>query len=341
MLDAIRAGGRDPRLAAALSRLVEEEGAGGVAGGLYLVACAVSGIPVTAAGSPRAWLASLGAIMDECEPDLLFRIPALLPPSMHADGMLSVLSDMAARLPPAVPGDAFLHRPHMPVQLAPAADAVSERLLVCVCGRQGRLGMPVNVFHRWAAGASAHVLYLRALDDAGYDDGIPAVGAGFTVLATFVQDVAGALGVKHVGVYGSSMGAFPGLRLGLAVGARRIVSAGGIAIEVRPGSRTVPTPGERAEARNSLRRELEPALRAVAGCTEVLCLYARGHAFDRADAMILSGLPGVRSAGVPQTFHNVGRHLATTGTLGPLLAWTAGARADLDGLSIDEQDSAG
>ncbi|MGE0715111.1 MAG: AMP-binding protein, partial [Alphaproteobacteria bacterium] len=195
-------------------------------------------------------------------------------------------------------------------------------------------GMPVNLFHRWAAETDAHVLYLRAPVAAGFDDGIPGVGSDFPALVEFVRGVADVLEVAEIGVYGNSMGGFASIRLGLDVGARRMISAAGVAGMLRPGVRTLPTAAERQRGRQLLVDRLAPGLRAAAGRVEVLCIFSRENTGDRDDAAALAGLPGVRLSGLERAHHNVGRHLAIDGRLGQLLAWVSGhprsrwARAD-------------
>ncbi|MGE0725212.1 MAG: hypothetical protein AB7O45_12610 [Alphaproteobacteria bacterium] len=330
VLDATAAAGTDDAAVDALARMAADDD-GFMAPALYLLACASGGrTPATGLATALRWANGLMWIMDAVEPE---RLVAMLRPLMPLIGRWDMFADLDAMLadaPARRPGDGFLDEPHADVQLAMAPGEDARRLLVCLGGQIGRMGMPVNLFHRWAAGADRHVLYLRGPIRGDYQACVPEFGPGYGRMAAFVRGLADALAVERIGVYGNSLGGFPAACLGLAVGAHRIVVAAGTTRSVRARQALA----DRASERRALTDDLARRIAAAPAGSTILCLHSAGNAGDRADADALAGLAGVRAIALAGATHNVSRPLARAGALGPLLAWAAGARETVPPLPV-------
>ena len=321
---AVQTAATNPAAMAALATRVDDGDV--VAAALLLFACAAGGRPLDLArASPQLWSKSLWWAMDDCTPEQVQEMLRLLHPAMGEWRMTRHLAGILDRTPARQPGDRFMDDISADLQLAQAATGRADALLVCVCGRFGRIGLHVNLFHRFAAGTARHVLYLRGSIEGPYRDGIPPFGPGYGAVAAVVRDLAAALAIRHVGVYGHSGGGFPAARLGLELGARRIVVASG----TTRFSRVPETPADRAAAGRALAREIGALIEERSGAGEMLCLFSGDYDEDRADAERLAGLPGVRLLPVAGNQHNVARQLVADGRLGPILAWAGGARDDL------------
>ena len=241
------------------------------------------------------------------------------------------LAEIAARAVQAAPACRFADRRDAAVQFVPAETATAQSLLVCLCGLDGRIGMPLNLFHRWLVGLPAHVLYLRDPANASFTEGIAELGEGPAAMAIFVRHLAATLGTRHLAIYGNSMGGFAAAKLGARAAAQRIVVAGGIARVRTSGERKPPTIDELEAARQSACAEIQELLRQAETVPEIVSVFSTGIRRDTADAQALAGLGCVRLMPVERGLHNVATELARSGSLGPLLAWLVG-RGDVKNL---------
>ena len=315
------AAGSDPDGMAALAALVAGGDYAPLANGLYLIGAAAGGRDVDLSlAAPRLWEGGMFLWLEDCEADLLAPVIALARPAIRAGTLAAELAGIVDRMPPALPGDSFRDRPSQPIQFVPAVAPDADCLLVCLAGIRGGIGMPQNVFHRWAARTPAHLLYLRDGVHHDFRDGLAQAGPGFPALVTFVGEIAATLGVARVATWGNSGGGLAAARLALATDAGRAVVLAGI---VGPRGAARPA-GAQAGA-----SPMADAVRTLAAQREAACdirwLFARGHEHDAADARAMADVPGVTEVALPIARHNVASHLVATDALAPLLAWVTGA----------------
>ncbi|MGE0715929.1 MAG: AMP-binding protein, partial [Alphaproteobacteria bacterium] len=324
---AISAGSSDGAMDA-LASLVRAGRFHPIAQGLYLMAAAAGGRSVDfALAPPLAWEAGVFVTIEDCDPETIARIVAMVRPRARPDAIVGELAEVIDEVPPPLAGDGFRNDPLAAVQLAPSPGGPSDRLIVCLPGMLGRIGMPMSAFHRWAIRSGAHVLYLRDLEHFDFRHGVDILGPDFAGMATFVRELAATLSISRIATYGNSAGAIAAARLGLMVGAERVVAAAGIT----SGRESANLPAARSRAMESVAAafaaDVRELARAKGARTEILWIFADGHEKNRGDALGMADVPGVRLMPLPISRHNVARHLVATGTMGAVLAWATGAGA--------------
>lgn len=278
--------------------------------------------------SPLVWTAALQWLFEDLAPEFLREISARLLARFPNQEFLAELDGALAAVPPPVAGDGFRDRILDPAQLALSADRSSRVLLVCFCGFDGRIGMPLGFFHRWIARLPVHALYLRDPAERFYRDGLPGIGPDRAAIVRFVRAVAGELGVRSAGVYGNSMGGFVAVGVGVAIGAARIVCASGRMPGTDRARRRGTPEAELAAARQRGAAAVAERFAAAPRAPQTLCVYGAGSRADVADAESIAHLPGVRLMPLPERRrHNSGLELAKSGHLHGLLAWLAGTAA--------------
>src|SRR5690349_2648388 len=90
------------------------------------------------------------------------------------------MSDVLARLPPPCDDNAFTafrDDVTQEVQIIPRAGA--SAVLLGFCGGAQKLGLPLNLIHRWFGQLGVHVAYLRDYQNNNYDKGIAALAPDF------------------------------------------------------------------------------------------------------------------------------------------------------------------
>lgn len=233
------------------------------------------------------------------------------------------LRQMLLNMPPADPEMApFMDRPDEDVQIAPRPGA--RRAVFVFCGHAHRVGVPLNLLHRWLAPLGTHVVYLRDFRRLFYLAGIRSVAGAIDAVPVLVERVARQLGASDIAILGNSGGTYAALRTGLAASAEALIGIGG------------PNTFERIEddiARRARLNGLEPQeilARAVPVPVDALLpptrlLYADGNEADRWQAERLEFARNVELHPVEKWPHHaiVGR-LAETGALARHLAWLGG-----------------
>lgn len=321
---AVHAAAGDPAMIASLAG---DAALGPLPLGLRLVAAAAGGPSLDLSRAPaRAWEAGIFPWLDACDGDGIGRAMALLRPVVRAETLADELLGLVERMPAAIPGDRFLDQPWRQIQLARSPAAGTDRLLVCFAGARGGIGMPCNVFHRWAAGTGAHVLYLRDPVHQDFRDGVAEAGPDWAALVRHVTRLAESLGVARVACWGNSIGGLAAARLAQALGPSRAVVAAGIATARVPAAGTGRgLPDATAALAGAVRRQAV----AAAAPARILWFYARDHGPDAADAMRMADVPGVVRKPLPTARHNVAAQLARSGRLASTLAWVTGSGGDL------------
>jgi hypothetical protein len=313
-----------------LERMVKGSPGAVVPLALYLQAALSAGrAPNIDLASWVRWAGAFQWLFRDQPPELLRAVSRELTERFPEPAFLRELAELTASAPPIHLGAApFRDRLGASAQFAPASEAGASTLLVCFCGRNGQIGLPVHYFQRWVQRLPAHALYLRDSTDRFYESGIAEFGNDWASLLEFVRAIAGVLGVERIAAYGSSMGGFAAVRAGAELGAARVVSMSGRTAHDEELNQAAP---ETLEAgRQQWRRLIEAPLRTLRAPPEIACVYGAENRFDLEDARALEGLPGVRLVPLPEyRRHNTGIKLAADGGLERVLAWVVGATDEL------------
>ena len=141
--------------------------------------------------------------------------------------LLKSLAAILARLPPPCDDPvfaAFRDDATKEVQIVPRAGATT--VLLGFCGRANRMGMPLNLMHRWFGRLGVHVMYLRDYRGRNYDEGISSLAGdlGGTLLA--LRETIASLGATRAVCYGNSLGSYGALRYALELPAEAVLCFG-------------------------------------------------------------------------------------------------------------------
>lgn len=103
----------------------------------------------------------------------------------------------------------------------------AKKLIVAFCGKVRRLMVPLSHFLQMIDDSSHDVLVLSDRRQLHYDRGIDGFADSFPDLVSRIRTFASSRAYESIVTYGTSMGGFPALRAGIALGASRAVSVGG------------------------------------------------------------------------------------------------------------------
>lgn len=238
-------------------------------------------------------------------------------------GYFATVARLLRRLPP--PGEdaaftAFRDDTTAEVQVVPRAGA--DCVLLGFSGRWHRLGMPIDLIHRWFGLLGVHVIYLRDYAGHNYDQGIRALGPDMHGTLQALRQIIADLGAQRIVCYGNSMGSYGALRYALELQAEAALSFSGPTNLVRGfGNFTVL---EQRGVEPGL--DLRPLYENARHPPRVHLVYGEHHGFDRAQATNFLGLPTVTLEMVPDwRSHDVFLHTVLTGRYEQLLRWLADA----------------
>jgi pimeloyl-ACP methyl ester carboxylesterase len=206
------------------------------------------------------------------------------------------------------------------VQVVPRAGA--NCVLLGFAGRSQKLGMPINLIHRWFGLLGVHVIYLRDYTGHNYDQGIRALSSDMHGTLKALRQIIANLGVNRIACYGNSMGGYGTLRYALELEAEAVLSFAGPTNLVRGfGDFTVL---QQRDVEPGL--DLRPLYENARYAPRVHLVYGEHHAFDRAQATNFLGLPTVTLEMIPGwRGHDVFLQTVFTGRYERLIRWLADA----------------
>lgn len=271
-------------------------------------------------------MVAIGAVIDTGELELA-RAMLDSHAGTHAGGSFSAIASMLGRLPaldPDAPG--FVDRPDADCQIAERPGA--GRVLFVFCGHAHRVGVPLNLLHRWLAPLGTHLVYLRDFRRGFYLAGVKSLDGGLAGLPGRLERIAADLGATEMATLGSSGGTYAALRIGSALGAAAMLSLGG------------PTTLSRLHdeiARRAGAEDLDPAALVAAALPLPLpgarpwpptrLAFAGDNEVDRWQAERMQGVSNVELwpvEGWPH--HAIMGPLAESGALAEHFDWLAGRR---------------
>jgi hypothetical protein len=199
------------------------------------------------------------------------------------------------------------------VQIVPRAGA--NCVLLAFCGRQ-RIGMPIDLIHRWFGQLGVHVAYLRDYGRHNYDRGIPSLRGDMASTLLALREMIAGLPAQRIVCYGNSLGSYGALRYALELEAEAVLA-------FAAPTNLLPQFGNFIDKQSSEPGiDLRPLYQAKTHPPRVHLVYGELHPFDRAQALNFRGLPAVTLEMASKwNHHDVFLHAIFTGRYEPLLRW--------------------
>lgn len=271
---------------------------------------------------PAHWVLACETLVERLQfaaiDDILPRLAEVFPDQSYFSNMAGVM----ARLPaPATGHEPFRDDRQADIQVVrcPGSDTV----LFCFCGAGERLGLPLDLIHRWLSHMPVHIVYLRGYWPLEVDRGRPYAGADpATALAT-LKGLRTGLGARHTLCWGNSIGGYAALKFGLDLEARSV-----LAMAAKTDLSQGISGGKRLYSGADLRLDYE-----AAAVTPRACLvYAAQHDIDRQHAEHFAGLPGITLWPLPDAKgHNALMDVILDDALTTLMDWVQAPGDTADG----------
>jgi hypothetical protein len=267
----------------------------------------------------KIWCLALDWLIDQALLDVVAFAAPRAAAAHPQTRLLKSLAAILARLPPPCDDPvfaAFRDDATKEVQIVPRAGATT--VLLGFCGAANRMGMPLNLMHRWFGRLGVHVIYLRDYRGRNYDEGIASLAGdlGGTLLA-LRQTIAG-LGATRAVCYGNSLGSYGALRYGLELPAKAVLCFGA-PTNLTPGFGNTPLRDQRGVATGL---DLRPLYERAGTAPRTRLVYSEFQPYDRAQAENFAGLPTVSLQMVPGVRgHDVFLHVLFQGQYEGLLRW--------------------
>jgi pimeloyl-ACP methyl ester carboxylesterase len=200
------------------------------------------------------------------------------------------------------------------VQIVPRSGA--NCVLLAFCGRTQRIGMPIDLVHRWFGQLGVHVIYLRDYEGHNYDQGIRSLSSDMASTLQALREIIAGLRVSRIVCYGNSLGSYGALRYALELEAEA-------ALAFAAPTNLLPNFGNFIDKQNAESGiDLRPLYQNKSYPPRVHLMYGEHHPFDRAQAINFRGLPTVTLEMAPGwNHHDVFLHAMFVGRYEPLLQW--------------------
>jgi len=240
----------------------------------------------------KLWMLAINMLVAEGQHDVAkARIGALrnhFPPSQTLDNLAMTLS----RMPEAVDDAAFAgFRDDLTAEVQVIPRAGASTVLLGFGGARGKMGIPINLLHRWFGEAGVHVIYLRDMTAKLFMRGLGSIAPDYPQTIAALRKTIDDLGAERIVCQGNSGGGFGALRLGLDLGAERILVF---------GAQSHPFLNTDKRTFFLLRRfgveeamDLRPLYESAENPPKVRMVYAADHDIDALQAKNMDGLPGV------------------------------------------------
>jgi hypothetical protein len=231
---------------------------------------------------------------------------------------LKTIAAIFARVPPPTNDAtfaAFRDDPTQEVQIIPHAGASAA--LLAFCGGAQKMGIPLNLIHRWFGQLGVHVIYLRDYRRNLFDNGIQCLASDLAGTLGILRKIIANLEIQRVVCYGNSLGGYGALRYALELPSEAVLSFAG-PTNLVPPLETHPLPRRRVPQGLNLR----PLYQHANCAPRAHLVYSEHNAFDRAQASNFAGLPTVSLEMVPgATEHNVFLDVLFQGRYERLIQW--------------------
>jgi hypothetical protein len=203
---------------------------------------------------------------------------------------LRSLAAILRRLPPPCEDAEFTaFRDDAKLEMQVVRRANADAVLIGFCGRVARLGMPLNLLHRWFGQLGVHVIYLRDREENNYDRGLPSLAPDFQGTLRALRKAIGELGTVRSACYGNALGSYGALRYALELGSEAVLCFAGI-------TSLAPDFGNherREELGIAPGIDLRPLYANAGKAPRTHLVYAEHFVSDRVQAENFAGLPTV------------------------------------------------
>jgi pimeloyl-ACP methyl ester carboxylesterase len=200
------------------------------------------------------------------------------------------MAAVLARVPPPCDDaafSAFRDDVTQEVQIVPRAGA--SAVLLGFCGGVQKMGLSLNLIHRWFGQLGVHVIYLRDYQFNNYDKGITALAPDLNNTLRALRELIANLGVRRRVCYGNSMGVYGALRYALELESEAALCfAGPTNLSPDFGNSKVL---KQLGAPPGL--DLRPLYQGASKAPRTHLLYSEYHDVDRTQALNFAGLPTV------------------------------------------------
>jgi pimeloyl-ACP methyl ester carboxylesterase len=267
----------------------------------------------------KLWGLALDWLIDRSMLDVAMFAAPRLALAYPETRFLQTIAAIFARLPP--PCDhasfaAFRDDVTREVQIIPRTGASAA--LLGFCGRAQRMGMPLNLIHRWFGQLGVHVIYLRDYQGKNYDNGIRSLAPDLGGTLQALREVIASLGVQRVVCYGNSLGGYGALRYALELQSEAVLCFAGPTSLV-PGVDNILLREQRGVVPGL---NLRPLYQRASCAPRTHLVYSEHHAFDRAQASNFAGLPTVSlEMAHGASGHDVLLHVLFHGRYERLIRW--------------------
>lgn len=175
----------------------------------------------------KLWMLAIDLLVSEGELDAATAAIGPLLARFPKSRTLGNLEMVLSRMPPPV-DDArfagFRDDLNAEVQVVPRAGA--RTVLLGFGGNRGKMGVPLNIIHRWFGQEGVHVIYLRDMVTKLFMRGIASLGPDYPATMAALRGIFDELGADRIVCQGNSGGGFAALRFGLDLGAESILTFG-------------------------------------------------------------------------------------------------------------------
>jgi len=196
-------------------------------------------------------------------------------------------------------------------------------VMLCFCGANGTLGLPINFIHQWLGRLPASLVYIKDFRDLSGGCGFPTLGPDRSSAVAGLRRIADDINARRIFTLGSSLGGFAALYYGLALDAVAVLSLAGATDLTRDFVETVGPLQKRYLNLYKQAPDYTVNLRdwyaAAPRPPHVLLAYSAGNPRDRWQAERIAGLADVELLAVEYPEHNVVDPLIRQGKFLPLL----------------------
>ncbi|WP_102958918.1 hypothetical protein [Mangrovicella endophytica] len=293
----------------------------------YLEACWRRGeTPLFLAANVKIWAVAIDAMVAANRLDAAAHASLLAAAEFPSVVFMRTMALAFSKLPPPVDRagqDGFSDAKGVDVQIVRRQG--SDTVIFAFTGNSDRLGLPLNLIHRWMVPLGVHVVYLRDVQRHFYTSGIASLAPTEAGTVAALRRLAEQLGAKRILTYGNSAGGYAALKYALGLQAERALVFGApTALEMTGELHHLPDLS--AEQLPDLR-----ALYAAAPARPRTHLVASGGVErDVQQAMHLQGPPGVSVELIPDyASHETILPLIENGRFPQILEWFVGTQWDV------------
>jgi len=265
----------------------------------------------------KIWAMGLDGLINNSRMDVARALAPRMAAAFPGTSYFRTMATLFDRLPEPCDDPSFAaFRDDKAKEVQTVARAGANCVLLAFCGRTQRIGMPIDLIHRWFGPLGVHVIYLRDYEGHNYDQGIRSLSGDMASTLLALREIIAGLRVNRIVCYGNSLGSYGALRYALELEAEA-------ALAFAAPTNLLPHFGNFIDKQNAEPGiDLRPLYENKRYTPRVHLVYGERHPFDRAQAVNFRGLPTVTLEMAPDwNHHDVFLHAIFVGRYEPLLRW--------------------